>query len=225
MTQALFSRLEPGARIASMGYPDFVAPLELLEEFFDLREIDYRQDSEAICKRHGMPFHGIPDAHSVFSHLKCELDVYDITDERGCEIYCDLNNPFDGGSYDFVLDVGTLEHCFNVAQAAENMVRLMSMGGIIIHENPFQMGNHGFYSLNPTWYADFYGQEGFKLLDLKLVLRDGRVGEVPHTGRFKYSEQVEANVFAVAERTDIKPIEWVVQSKYRALLTKEKHGN
>ena len=224
MTQELLKRLKPGARIAAMGYPDMVAPLDVLEQYTDVRSLEYRKDSEAICKRHGLAFRGIPDAHSFFKALGCELDVYDIVQERGCEILCDLNCPILWNElgeanhlYDFVLDVGTIEHVFNIGQAAFNMAGLLKMGGIILHENPFNWGNHGFYNLNPTWYADFYGQEGFKLIDCKLIMRDGRVGDPPLTKRFKFLEG-EANSFAIAERTRITAIEWPTQTKYRGLI-------
>lgn len=218
MTMELLKRLKAGARIASMGYPDMIAPLDYLEEYADLRSIDYRKDSPTICRRHGIAFRGIPDAHSFFGAIGAKLDVYDVVKERGCEIIFDLNYPLPFEErYDFVLDVGTLEHCFNIGQAALNMAGLLKDGGIILHENPFNWGNHGFYGLNPTWYADFYGQPGFRLLDCKMLTRDGRVGEAPLTKRFVYTE-TEVNVFAVAERTKTMPIAWSVQTKYASLI-------
>ncbi len=227
MTQELCRRLEPGSRIASFGYPDMVAPLDVLEEFVEVRELEYRKDSEAICKRHGLNFRGIPDAHAFFRTMKCELDVYDVVRERGCEILCDLNEIGMGISYtrggifecyEFVLDVGTIEHCFNVGLAAKNMAGMLKKGGVIFHENPFAMPNHGFYSLNPTFYTDFYEQNGFKVLDCKLILKDGRIGDVPRTQRFKYNEDCEANVFAIAERVEVKELVFPVQTKYKGLI-------
>lgn len=223
MTKALLPRLKNGARIASIGYPDMIAPLDLFEPYLDVRSLEYRKDSEAICKRHGLAFRGIPDAESVFKMLGTELDVFDIVKERGCEIRYDLNEPQCAWDfrYDFVLDVGTLEHCFNIGQAALNMVNLLKVGGIILHENPFNWGNHGFYGLNPTWYADFYGQRGFKLHECKLVTKDGRTAEIPLTKRFKFTEE-EVNIFALAERTEIRTIAWPMQTKYaKMILTKE----
>lgn len=230
MTKALLARLKPGSTIAAMGYPDMIAPLDALEDYMTpdrLRSLEYRRDSADICKRHGIPFRGIPDAHSFFKTLDAHLDVFDIVQERGCEILCDLNyaiplnlggsgtGPF--GYYDFVLDVGTLEHCFNIGQAALNMAELLKVGGVILHENPFNWGNHGFYGLNPTWYADFYGQQGFKLHECKLATRDGRTADVQHTKRFRFTEE-EVNVFAVAGRTEIMPIKWPTQTKYARLI-------
>ena len=216
MTQELLKRLKPGARVAAMGYPDMVAPLDVLEQYTDVRSLEYRKDSEAICKRHGLPFRGIPDAHSFFKALGCELDVYDIVQERGCEILCDLNKGYiPDEDYDFVLDVGTLEHCFNMATALLNMDGFLKDGGEIFHENPFNWGNHGFVNINPTFYADWYGD---KLIECKLIMRDGRVGDPPLTNRFKFMEG-EANIFCIARRKGPTFCGiWPVQTKYKHLI-------
>lgn len=210
-TAALVGIIENGMHIASMGYPDLIARID------DVPGLKYRADSSAICRRHGLKQRLIPDAHSYFELQGCTLDVYDIVQERGSEILCDLNKPIEAiapfGTYDIVLDVGTVEHCFNIAQAVMNMAGMVKEGGYILHENPFCMGNHGFYGLNPTFYADFYAANGFKLLECRLVTRDGREAIVPHTQRFKFAGE-EANVFAMAQRLEIKPMVYPMQSKY-----------
>jgi len=226
MMLALCERLKPGARIASLGYPDIIAPLDVLENIIGetgVRSLDFMPDSARICKRHGMNYRGIPDAQAFFRGRGAELTVYDIVQERGCERLADLNVPQEWDKeYDFVLDVGTLEHCFNIGTAAINAVYLLKEGGIILHENPFNWGNHGFYGLNPTWYADFYGQPGLKLLQCKMVTRNGAVGDPPQTARFPCVEE-EVNVFAVAQRTGMGSIGWPVQTKYAKLIG-EQHG-
>src|SRR3990167_6188878 len=216
MMKALCDRLKPGSRIASMGYPDLLAPVVAFETILGDRfdDLKYRDDSNSICQRHGIrPLRKIPDAKSFFGLLEANLDVFDIVQERGDEIICDLNHEMmiAPGVYDFVLDVGTLEHCFNIAQAVFNMAGLLKEGGVIFHENPFLMGNHGFYSMNPTWYADFYGQDGFRLISCVLITKN-RIGDVPHTGRFIFTDD-EATCFAIAERTKILPLTFPTQTK------------
>src|SRR3990167_2047694 len=95
-TEALACILKPGMRVASMGYPDMIAPIEMIEQMLgDKKEfVRSHTDSFDICRRHGLVRRLIPDAHSFFRTLDCELDVYDIVQERGCEILCDLNSPF-----------------------------------------------------------------------------------------------------------------------------------
>ena len=219
-TSKLLPMIKRGSRIASCGYPDMIAPPAM---FVGL-DITYREDSEAICKRHGLPRRQIPDARSVFKAIGAELDVFDIVQERGDEILCDLNNPLERKEeYDFVLDVGTAEHVFSIGQAAKNMAGLLKAGGVIFHGNPFQSGNHGFYGIQPTWYADFYGQDGFELLYCYLQRRGTEESlEPPLTGRFSLSDG-EVNIFAAARRTAILPIQWPCQTKYKKLIG-AKHG-
>jgi SAM-dependent methyltransferase len=160
----------------------------------------------------------VPDAESLFELFGVSLDVYDIVKERGSEIVLDLNEPYPENSqeqYDYVLDVGTLEHCFNVAQAGKNMAGLLRVGGIILHENPFNWGNHGFYGLNPTWYHDFYTDNGFEILEIALLPRGCEPLTPPQTKRFGFTE-VEANLLAIARRVEVKPFVWPVQTKYRS---------
>lgn len=213
-TEALSRILKPGMRVASMGYPDLIAPLFLGE----VDGLKYREDSEAICKRHGLPLRKIPDAQSYFALKDCKLDVYDVVQERGCEILCDLNMQIrHETSYDIVLDVGTTEHCFNVAQAIMNMAGFVRIGGYILHENPFNWGNHGFYNLNPTFFVDFYEANGFKMLECKLANKKGDYINVPPGNRFRYTES-EMNVFAMAQRVTIQPFVYPVQRKYAHLI-------
>lgn len=208
-------KIKPGDRIASFGYPDIIGDHKMI---LGNNEPKYRHDSAQICNRHGLDHRQIADADSFFGILGAKLDVFDIIKERGCEILIDLNEKITGyGNYDLVLDVGTMEHCFNVGQAAKNMAGMVKVGGIIAHENPFNWGNHGFYGFNPTWYADFYEQNGFKILKCFFVLKDGTMQEVDMTKRFKFTK-IEANVFAMAEKIKEVSFGWPTQTKYKKLL-------
>lgn len=220
-TNALVRLLKPRMKIASFGYPDIIAPVTSMDFKIDWNELKIREDSEVICKRHGIQKKGIPDAHSFFGLLGCTLDVFDVTNERGCEIYRDLNllgqEPFKSPSYDIVLDVGTAEHCFQIGQALINMAEMVKAGGWIIHENPANWGNHGFYNLNPTLFADFYDQNGFRVDELKLVSRDGRY-VIPHpVHRFRYPNE-EVNIFCIAQRIQEQILVYPIQTKYKSLI-------
>lgn len=216
----LCGKLKEGDAIASMGYPDIIFPPDDLAELLGdkLPGLKYREDSEKICKRHGIPLRQIPDAESLFGLYGASLDVYDIVEERGCEIVLDLNHPFPANAceqYEYVLDVGTLEHCFNIPQALVNMACLLKVGGIVMHENPFNWGNHGFYNLNPTLFYDFYGDNGYQVLECKLLPRGANeIWEVPATKRFVYTDK-EANLFTIVARTEVREITFPTQSKYR----------
>jgi len=226
-TEAVGRLVKPGMRVASFGYPDIVAPQEMWGNILGTthRPVEVRKDSESICKRHGLESRPIPDAHSFFKLKSCELDVYDIVRERGCEILCDLNYEvpmmhWTGylQKYDIVLDVGTAEHCFNIGQAMINMASMVKEGGYIIHENPANWGNHGFYNLNPTLFYDFYTDNGFEVEELKLVTRDGRQVVVPPTQRFKFPPE-EMNIFCLAKRVRVQNFIYTTQTKYKQIPT------
>ena len=235
-TRELVPLVQRGAKIAALGYPDIIAPLPVIREL--LGELKYsmlrfRMDSEKICKWHGLEMHEIPDSESFFELFGAHLDVFDIYPTRGTEIICDLNNPFPekvggGGSplgyYDFVLDIGTLEHCFNIGQAALNAAGLLKQGGIIFHSNPYVSGNHGFYGLNPTWYADFYTQPGFELMWVKLKAKGQyEAMDVPLTKRFRV-DSADIDIFAAAKRTEIRAVTYPMQHKYVVLAAADQPG-
>src|SRR4051812_811953 len=90
MMAELCKRLKPDTKIASFGYPDIIGDADSV---LGGKKVDYRADSHAICKRHGLEQHLIPDADSFFKAFGASLDVFDIVNERGCEIRLDLNDP------------------------------------------------------------------------------------------------------------------------------------
>lgn len=217
MLLELCKRMEPGATVASFGYPDILVPLPELEPYLQGLDVTFRVDSPAICRRHGLAPRPIPDADSLFDALGAKLHVFDIVKERGNEIICDLNEPMRTAPYyDFVLDIGTIEHCFNIGLAVKNMASLVKVGGIIMHENPFFMPNHGFYSLNPTFYTDFYEANGFKVLEC-LLLHGKEQAKPPQTARFKTEARDATNVFFMAERMEVRPFVWPTQTKYKQI--------
>jgi hypothetical protein len=87
----LARRMRPGQRVAAFGYPDITASEDDIAPLLNGKSICYREDSEAICKRHGLPNRPVPDADSFFNAFDVHLDVYDVTQERGNELLCDLN--------------------------------------------------------------------------------------------------------------------------------------
>jgi hypothetical protein len=223
LLRAVAKRIKPGMLVCSFGYPDIVAPPKevgavLGSKIYGLK---YHYASDEIAKWHHV-HHRIPDAHAFFELLGCELDVWDIVAHRGRENICDLNIQDEprllAEKYDMVIDIGSAEHCFNIGSAIANMARVVKKGGTIFHENPFNWGNHGFWNLNPTVYADFYGQNGFTLQECWLCPKGAKpIDNVERQRRFTFTGG-EANVIAIAERVETRPIQWPVQGKYRSLI-------
>ncbi|APV49657.1 hypothetical protein BWI17_08185 [Betaproteobacteria bacterium GR16-43] len=212
-------------RILSLGYPDILASPAQTARIFGpdiAAKLAFRADSQQILKWHNMGEQagGVIEARSLFTALGYELDVIDLVEARGGEIIHDLNTPLPAehhGRYAAVLDAGTLEHCFDIAQAAKNVAGAVALGGFAMHGNPLNMYNHGFYNLNPTWYHDFYAANGFAIERLDIVLEavseTPRIGAAPAYQRFTNMPD-GATLLAIARRKSAAEIRWPIQHKY-----------
>lgn len=213
--------------VLSLGYPDVLVDASTLEELLGAQlatRASYRPDSEAIARFHRMPEGTrIPEAQNLFALLGYDLEILDIGALRGGEMIHDLNEPVPERlhrRYALIIDPGTLEHCFNIAQAAANAAQMVAPGGGVLHANPLNMFNHGFYNLNPTWYHDFYVANGFRLEALHVVSAAGGKParfDVPPTLRFTKAPPGSV-LHCLARRVQDGPIVWPTQSKYASTL-------
>lgn len=114
------------------------------------------------------------DVFRVLDGVK-EVDALDCSDYEGANIIFNLNEDKNSivSEYDLVIDGGTLEHIYNVANAMNNMNICLREGGYIYHLVPCAgWVNHGFYSFSPTFFTDAYGpKSGFKLEYCKLLFK------------------------------------------------------
>jgi hypothetical protein len=155
-------------------------------------------DFQRIARRHGF----VPANHEVLQKIQ---DVRrQLTDEEffgafgfssvcapdyekdlGASFTHDLNSPDPPkdqiAAWDCVFDGGTLEHVFNVPNALKCVCQFLSPAGRVIHYSPASnCVDHGFYSLSPCLFHEFYRANGFrvdsaKLLDMGTRLRPIRV--------------------------------------------------
>jgi SAM-dependent methyltransferase len=74
--------------------------------------------------------------------------------------------------YDSVVDLGTLEHIFDIRQALENVSKLCKTGGQILHVLPSDnFSGHGFWQFSPELFFSLYSKEnGYK--DTEVYLAD-----------------------------------------------------
>ncbi len=214
-----------GGTMCSAGYPDMLVSEAMMSNALGaemIRRLPVREDSDNIISWHGVGklFNRIYDSRSVLEALGYHLSVIDIHPVRGDEIIVDLNHPFPAdfsGAYDLVLDTGTCEHCFNIGQAALNLASLVKQGGIIIQGLPLNMFNHGFYNVNPTWFHDFFPDNGFEILLLCGVtdwLTQPKTFDLPPYARFN-DAPANSGVVIVARRRKVKPLGFPTQYKYR----------
>jgi SAM-dependent methyltransferase len=114
------------------------------------------------------PFTGLfADEFLHFLGAKEAVSV-DCSDFEGATLLHDLNKPFPEhlrGSFDLVVDGGTLEHIFNYQKALFNCLDLLRIGGHFVTVTPAtgQMG-HGFYQFSPElFFRVFSPERGFAL--------------------------------------------------------------
>ena len=97
-----------------------------------------------------------------------EIVRVDYSDYEEVDQILDLNTPLTPANlekrFDVVLDTGTLEHVFDIAAGLRHCVRMVQPGGRVIHLTPTSnCVEHGFYSVSPTLFSDFYSASGFQV--------------------------------------------------------------
>lgn len=204
-------------RALSAGYPDMLV---------DFPDAPKRADSAEIAAHHGVK-HAIADSVEVFRSAGLELTVIDRAVYRGGEIVVDLNNrplpdeddgsPYgirldDPDGYDLVIDPGTSEHCFNIAQALVNLADAVKVGGVISQALPMAMFNHGYWNVNPVALLDFYEENGFAIE--RMVIRHGggifEPKEAERGMRMKDVPDGAVNIIT-ARRLEKRPFRWPQQ--------------
>lgn len=80
----------------------------------------------------------------------------------------DLNTAIhdpDGHTYDTVINHGTAEHIFNIANVFQLMHDACKTDGLMIHESPFTGWiDHGFYCLQPTLFWDLAVANNYQIV-------------------------------------------------------------
>lgn len=189
--------------VLSLGYPDLDVTSDDVENLFGYKPTRFTNSH----KWHGRK-DPLPDTEELFERLGANLIIVDFTKDRGMEIVADLNEPHDLGKFDLVIDPGTLEHCFNIGQALMTAAESVKAGGHICHISPLNMPNHGFYSISPTLYHDFYTQNGWSV-DMRLVARPFSSSA---TGRFSVTD--EHIIVCVSQRNEEGILKMPIQTKY-----------
>ncbi len=205
----------PNRRVLCLGYPDILT----------IGDPPPDAERQSIAKWHH--WHGgIEHAEHFFGRQSLTAEYWDVTKARGPETIVDLNGAFDCADPDYVeyldrqfglvVDPGTSEHIFNVGNVFALLAQICSIDGYIVHANPLSMGNHGFWSLHPTAYVDFYQANGFTIemmAELSGPLEKRIIRAVPATKRFAMA--MDAVMLCVAKKVEDRPLVFPVQTKYR----------
>ena len=150
-----------------------------------------------------VPDHVNPDLVS-FQTVLAMLGIDDYCDidlNRNARLTLDLSAPVPAqyeGVADIVLDLGTVEHIFDTGRAFSNIVSLLKPGGWVIHFSPMNWYNHGFVNFNPLLFPEFYGHNGFQLLEHAIIV-------TPFAEAFRF-------LFRTSRRSNHSPVSFYVRA-------------
>ena len=210
--------------VLCFGYPDvLLTRSELIKEFGEevVARFDFKPNCEAVWLWHGRkdcatePMVDTPSLFRAFGATN--IIIVDIVASRDVERIVDLNYPLPSDLKDrfaLVIDPGTVEHCFNCGQAQKNLAEAVMLSGYIFTVGPLNMYNHGFYSFNPTMYVDFYGQNGFEVIDIFGTDPSTlSLFQLNTTQRFNNAPE-GSSIGAIVKKMEKRPIVWPTQTKY-----------
>jgi SAM-dependent methyltransferase len=128
----------------------------------ELKDYPVELHREAVLARQGF----VSDDWLLRSFGFDEIVRIDYSNYESSDVLLDLNELSTPSelreSFDVVLDSGTLEHVFDFAAGLRHCVRMVRPGGRAIHITPSSnCVEHGFYSISPTLFMDFYTASGF----------------------------------------------------------------
>lgn len=178
---AAFEYLPETGTVLSIGDPDvYATPTQVAKALGRrlLHPVENVSDEQAAAaaRRHNVLGKSMPSARSLFSALGYELTVMDAEDRPNVDVVHDLNKLLPVyliQRYDLVLDLGCTEHVFRPGMALCTYVRVVARRGVIVHETPLWMPNHGFWQPQPKLFLNFYARNRFKVHLIESVTRSG----------------------------------------------------
>ena len=208
-----------------LGYPDMCVNPQLFKHTHEYNEVS---NADKIKKKHGWdgPIYNSTDIFTKELGFK-EVEYADIEKHEGSETIFDLNFFINWKrKYDFIIDAGTAEHCFNLGQVFDNIRRGVNLnGGIIMHINPLNLLNHGFWNINPTAYFDFYNANGFEIIKSIGMNKNSNNPKFFYYSdnnkyrRFNFKEGEVLNLIVAKSISDTSAkTVWPVQHKYKTII-------
>jgi hypothetical protein len=103
-----------------------------------------------------------------------DVTSMDVSNYEDATQIFDLNSPDLPesliGRFDVIYDGGTMEHVFHVPNVMNNIFRMLSVNGRIIHHSPSSNHiDHGFYMFSPTFFWDFYATNRFEVNCVQMI--------------------------------------------------------
>ena len=111
---------------------------------------------------------------AFFEILGFDHQSLDNSDYEGADIIQDLNQDFSvEKSFDFILDFGTSEHVFDFPAVLRNIHNNLNAAGYIFHFCPsHNFVDHGFYTVSPCLFYEYYEANHYDILKSYFVKLD-----------------------------------------------------
>lgn len=192
------------------------------------QEVFRHLDEIVVAKRQGMLF----EIAKIFWLTFLQPRSITAIDFHGTEqaLKLDLNTSIDlGRQFHAVLNLGTAEHVFNVAQIFKTIHDHTEPGGVMVHGLPFSgWVDHGFFNFNPTFYWDLAAANGYTMMaaiytelnPLKLIQLHGRESII----EMAKQEQIGKNslIYVVMRKADLNSdFQIPLQGYYANTVSKE----
>jgi hypothetical protein len=102
------------------------------------------------------------------------VDSLDISSAEGASVIFDLNaavTPMELlHRWDVLFDGGTLEHVFHLPNALARCAEMLKASGDFVHIGPMNnYVDHGFYQFSPTFWFDWFGCNGWQIVESLMV--------------------------------------------------------
>jgi len=137
--------------------------LNSLFELYNLPQLKNKYNENDYCEK---MFYDVGFEH---------IDSIDCSNYENATIIHDMNRPISSNlTYDYIYDGGTTEHIFNAPQVCENIINLLSIGGIYcsVVPNNNQSG-HGIYQFSPEFFLSAYSNSyGMKVHQIYIAQVD-----------------------------------------------------
>ncbi|MBF0495590.1 MAG: hypothetical protein HQK58_03285 [Deltaproteobacteria bacterium] len=148
------------ARQGALGSPMMALGSQEMGESSGLIELFARENGYPNFLRDGRVASLFADRYGITEYNDCDVNGKAV-------IWLDLNHQLPADLADrsaTVLDGGTIEHIFDVAQALTNIHHMTKVGGTIIHITPITWYDHGFYNFNPLLFRSVARANGYHRL-------------------------------------------------------------
>jgi len=184
----------------------------------------------------GVPVSTPGHADDFFRGIGAEpLIAMDASNYEGAAIIHDMNEPVDEkyhGTFDTVIDGGTLEHVFNFPVAIRNCMQMVKVGGQLILMTPWHnFPGHGFYQFSPELIHNTLSIDSGYSIEKMLIVAGKSWYSVKNPSELKNRIEISTRdpilLYVTARRIAECPVlsSWPQQSDYTAAWQSAVHSS